>query len=75
MAHPVSKSVAYGSSYVGIHLPTACYDCDAFLAAPIYVPRLTMPAYTMPEHGFTSLSGLSLVEEGTGSIEDLLTGS
>ena len=58
MAHSVSKPVASGCSYVGIHEPTPYYDPDAFRRAPIGVPLPTMPVYTMPEHGFTSLSAL-----------------
>ena len=58
MAHPVSKSVASGSSYVAIHERTPCHDPDAFLGAPTGVCPPTMPAHTMAEHCFTSLSGL-----------------
>ena len=67
MAHPISEPVASGSSYVGIHEPTPCHDPDAFRGAPIGVCPPTMPAYTMPEHGFNFLSGLRGPESCGGS--------
>ena len=66
MAHPVSELVAFGSSYVGIHEPAPCHEPDVFRGAPIGVCPPKMRAYTMPEHGFTSLSGLRGPESGGG---------
>ena len=57
MAHPVSEPVASCSSHVGIHQPAPCHESDAFRGAPVSVCPPTMPTYTMPEHGFTCMSG------------------
>ena len=69
MAHRVSEPLACGSSYVGIHEPTSCHDPDAFRGAPTGVCPPTVPASTMPEHGFTSLSGLRGLESCGGKAK------
>ena len=58
MAHLASKPAASGSFHLGIHEPTPSHKPDAFCGAPVGVCPPTIPAYTMPEHGFTSLNGL-----------------
>ena len=58
MAHPVSEPMASGSSHVGIHEPAPCHEPAAFHRAPVGLCPATVPGYTMPDHGFTSRSGL-----------------
>ena len=62
MAHPVSEPVASGSSYVGIHEQTPGHEPDAFPGAAVGVCTPTILAYTMPEHAFSSLSGVQRLE-------------
>ena len=47
--------------------PTPCEDPHAFRQVSIAEPLLTMPAYTMPEHGFTSLSGVRGLDSCVGT--------
>ena len=58
MAPSISEPVASGSSYVGIKEPAPCPEPGAYHRAPVGVCPVPMPGYTMPEPGFTSLSGL-----------------